>query len=307
VDPQTLDVIVDPSYSTGMFYAVECQDYGYPGSTPEERVESFFEAGEQVVPFIPRLGSVFYGDLPCAFWPDASEDLTRPDPLAAEGIPTLVLNAEADPATPVSNAISVHSRLENGYLIVQEGGPHVIFGWGNPCPDNLVANFLVRGRVPSNRVTTCPGVVVDEYVPVSPTDATEFVDLLDALGWTETEISYLPEYYYWDGYTPTQVGCTLGGTLAFDAGATKYLYTLDQCAFTNDFIMTGTGSYQPSSDRFILTISTEGRWECTIKYTRTGVKTTLTGTCDGKPIRAQGKSTSPVQDKLFVPHTPAGK
>jgi hypothetical protein len=161
--------------------------------------------------------------------------------------------------------------------------------------------------LPAEQVTTCPGVVVNEYVPVSPTDASDFVDLLDALSWTETEISYLPEYYYWDGFTPTQVGYPLGGTLAFDAGAAKYLYTLDQCSFANDFIMTGTGSYQLSSDRFVLTISTEGRWACTIKYVRAGENTSLTGTCDGKPIKAQGKLTSPAQDQLLIPHTPAGK
>lgn len=307
VDPQTLDVIVDPSFSTGVFYAVECQDYGYPGSTPEERAENFFEAGEQVVPFIPRLGSLFYGDLPCAFWPDATDDLTRPEPFTAEGIPTLVLNAEADPATPIGNALNVYSRLENGFLITQEGGPHVIFGYGNPCPDDIVTDFIVNGILPEERETVCPGVIADDYVPVTPTDASEFVDLLDALSWTETEISYLPEYYYWDAFTTTQVGCTLGGTLAFESTGSRYLFTFDQCAFANDFVITGTGSYQLTPDRFVLSISTQGRWDCTIKYTRTGENTTLTGKCDGKPIKVNGKSTSPAQDKLLIPHAPAGK
>lgn len=307
VDPQTLDVIPDPSFSTGIFYAVECQDYGYPGSTPQERAENFFEAGEQVVPFIPRLGSLFYGDLPCAFWPNAADDLTRPEPFAAEGIPTLVLNAEADPATPIGNALSVYSRLENGFLIVQEGGPHVIFGYGNPCPDDIVTDFIVNGTLPEEQVTECPGVIADEYVPVSPTDASEFVDLLDALSWMETEISYLPEYYYWDGFTPTQAGCALGGTLAFESTGARYLYTFDQCAVANDFIMSGTGSYHLTPDRFVLSISTEGRWDCTIKYTRTGENTTLTGKCDGKPIKVNGKSTSPAHDKLLIPQAPADK
>jgi pimeloyl-ACP methyl ester carboxylesterase len=300
VDPQTLDVIVDPSYSDALFYAVECQDYGYPGATPEEKAMNYFEAGDQIVPGIPRLGSIFYGDLPCAFWPNATTDLTRPEPLIAAGIPTLVLNGTADPATPISNALSVYGRLRNGYLITQQGGPHVIFGWGNACPDNQVTNFLVYGRVPARRVTRCPGVTVDDYVPISPVDANEFVNVLDALSWTETEISYLPEYYYWDGYTPTSVGCPLGGTLAFEPNDLGYpTYNLNGCAFANGFIMTGTGLYNFDIDRFNLNISTHGRWECTIRYTRIGVRTRLTSTCAGTTATLQGKTLLPVENGQF--------
>ena len=32
LDPQTLDVILDPYYSDAVFFGVECQDYGYPGN-----------------------------------------------------------------------------------------------------------------------------------------------------------------------------------------------------------------------------------------------------------------------------------
>jgi pimeloyl-ACP methyl ester carboxylesterase len=292
VDPQTLAVIPDPSYSDAEFFGVECQDYGYPGNSPDEKVANYFAAGDQVVPSIPRLGSLFYGDMPCMFWPNATTNLSRPAPLTAPGIPTLVLNATADPATPLSNAISVYQRLQNGYLITQEGGPHVIFGWGNPCPDNLVTNFLVNGKAPAKRITTCPGVTVDDYVPISPTDASGFVNLLDALGWTETEINYLPEYYYWDGYTPTSVGCPLSGTLAFEATNVNN-FTLNNCSFANNFVMTGTGSYNANTDKFILTISTQGRWQCNITYTRTGVKTKITGNCDGKTVQMQGGMLSP--------------
>ncbi len=308
VDEQTLDVIPDPSYSDALFYAVECQDYGYPGTTPEEKARNYFEAGDKVVPAIPRLGSLFYGDLPCAFWPNATTNLTRPEHLVAAGIPTLVLNGTADPATPLSNAISVYSHLKNGYLITEEGGPHVIFGWGHACPDFQVTNFLVNGKVPLKRVTKCPGVTADDYVPISPVDASGFVNLLDAFGWTETEISYLPEYYYWDGFTPTQVGCPLGGTLAFEPNALGYpAYTLNACSFANDFIMTGTGLYNFDKDQFSLTITTEGRWQCSIKYTRTGVKTKITSTCTGTTVTAQGKAMLPVQNGKFAQPTIVSK
>ena len=300
VDPQTLESIPDPTYSDAIFFAVECQDYGYPGTTEKKRLREFFKAGDRVVPEIPRLGSLFYGDLPCVYWPDATTDLTRPEPLRAEGIPTLVLNATADPATPVSNAVSVYEHLDDGYLITQEGGPHVIFGWGNSCPDDLVTNFLVRGGMPAQRETVCPGVTVEEYVPIAPTEASGFVDLSDALGWLETEINYLSEYYYWDGYTDAQAGCTLGGTFGFRYNGIRNVFRFDECSFAEEFIITGRGGYNYDLDRFVLNITTQGRWVCDLRYVRTGWDVVLTGNCDGSPIDMQSRISSEYQDGHLV-------
>ena len=242
VDPQTLEVIPDPLIQMPSSMRVECQDYGYPGSTTQEKVKNYFAAGDQVVPSIPRLGSIFYGDMPCMFWPGATDNLTRPEPLTAEGVPTLVLGATADPATPLNNGINVYQRLENGYLITTQGGAHVTFGWGNACPDNLVTNFLVKDKLPAQRETTCAGVTAEEYVPISPVDAADFSSLLDALSATETEIDYLPEYYYWDGYTTTSTGCPLGGVLTFAPSGANYAYTLQDCSFAQGFTMSGGGT-----------------------------------------------------------------
>ncbi|HET9911806.1 MAG TPA: alpha/beta fold hydrolase, partial [Anaerolineales bacterium] len=216
VDPQTLEVIPDPSWSDAIFYGVECQDYGYPGDTPDEKAENYLDAADPFERSIPRLASVIYGDLPCAYWPEATSDLSRPDYLLAEGVPTLVLGATADPATPVGHGINVYQHLADGYLITQEGGPHVIFGRGNECPDALVTDFLVNDVVPAERETVCEGVVADDYVPIAPRSAKSFQDPSEALSSAETEIYYLPEFFYWDGFTPTSVGCTYGGTLYFD-------------------------------------------------------------------------------------------
>jgi pimeloyl-ACP methyl ester carboxylesterase len=284
LDPQTLDAIPDPSYSDAIFYAVECQDYGYPGATPGERAENYIRAGDPVETAVPRLASLFYGDLPCAYWPNATANLTRPELLTAEGIPTLVLGATADPATPVDNGVSVYQRLDNGYLVTQQGGPHIIFGRGNACPDDLVTDFLVRSRVPEQSKTVCEGVVADEYVPLAPRSANAFENPLDALASAETEITYLPEYYYWDGVEPTSAGCALGGTLGFEPDGAKYAFTLSACAFTRNFTMTGTGSYNPDKDRFILEVTLTGRWQCDLKYVRSNDKTKVVGTCDGKPV-----------------------
>jgi pimeloyl-ACP methyl ester carboxylesterase len=288
VDPQTLAPIPDPSWSDAMFYAVECQDYGYPGATPDERAELYLDAADPVEAAIPRLASIFYGDLPCAYWPHASADQTRPGYLVAEGVPTLVLGATADPATPVSHGYNVYQHLADGYLITTEGGPHVTFGYGNECPDTLVTAFLVHGVVPEERETVCEGSVAEEYVPVAPRSTRSFRDPSDVLPAVETEISYLPEFYYWDQYTPTSVGCTYGGTFQFEANKSgkRSLFELRRCELIANFSMTGEGFYNSENDRFVLDIRTTGRWACNLRYVRVGEKLNVTGKCDGKSIRA---------------------
>jgi pimeloyl-ACP methyl ester carboxylesterase len=288
VDPLTLDIIPDDSWSDAVFYAVECQDYGYPGDTPKKRAENYLNAMDPFEKSIPRLASIIYGDLPCAYWPHASSDLTRPDYLVAEGIPTLVLGATADPATPYSHSVNVYEHLADGYLITTEGGPHVTFGYGNECPDALVTDFLVSDATPAERETVCEGAVADEFVPVAPRIARSFSDPAEAFSSVETEIYYLPEFFYWDVFTPTSVGCTYGGRFDFSLSndGIKYLFNFKRCEFTKNFRMTGTGRYNTELDRFVLNIKTTGRWSCNVQYIRRGEKVTINGECNGKPLRA---------------------
>jgi pimeloyl-ACP methyl ester carboxylesterase len=287
LDSQTLEVIQDFTYSDAVFYGVECQDYGYPGVTPAEKAENYLRAGDAVEAAVARLASIFYGDLPCAFWPGATTDMDRPDPLIAPGITTFVLGATADPATPVGNGISVYKHLDDGYLVTQQGGPHIIFGRGNECPDELITDFLLQGQVPQHREIYCEGLVADEYVPLAPKNAWAFENPLEALVSTETEMYYLPEFYYWDGVEATNSGCTYGGTFRFEPDDALYVFTLDKCAFTQNFIMTGTGSYDYEDDRFILEILTTGRWRCDLKYTRTGEETEIAGGCDARKVGSE--------------------
>ncbi len=273
VDPTTLVALPDTSFSNAMFYAVECQDYAYGTGTPRKRAEQYIRAGDAVDASVPRLNYLFYGDLPCVYWPNATTDLTRPAPLVAQGIPTLVLGATADPATPVGNGVSVYHRLADGYLITQQGGPHVIFGRGNPCPDDIVTAFLVKGQVPSAREMTCPGVVADDYVPLAPVSAAAFGTPLEAFQSAETELYYLPEYYYWDGETPTSVGCPFSGTLAFQPGRTHTNFALNHCAFSHGWAMTGTGTYAADQDRFTLQVTVNGK---TYQYVRQGDRAKVT-------------------------------
>jgi pimeloyl-ACP methyl ester carboxylesterase len=300
VDPQTLEIIPDDSWSDAIFYAVECQDYGYPGATPNERAELYLDAMDPYETTIPRLASIIYGDLPCAYWPHASTDLTRPGYLLAEGIPTLVLGATADPATPVHHGIQVYEHLADGYLITTRGGPHVTFGYGLECPDAIVTEFLVNDVLPAERETICEGYLADDYVPIAPAHARDFADVVDALSYIETEIYYLPEFYYWDGFTPTSVGCTYGGTFEFDmdSAGTKYRFDFDRCAFARNFKMSGEGRYNLELDRFVLDVRITGRWKCDVEYVRRGDRVRVSGKCNGKPIKLEQQDKYPEEHKF---------
>jgi hypothetical protein len=298
LDPQTEAVIPDPTYSDAIYYGVECQDYSYFSGTPAQRADAYLRAGNAVEASLPRLASIFYGDLPCPFWPDASTDPTRPAPLVAKGVPTLVLGADTDPATPYGNGVSVFGRLADGYLVTQRNGPHVIFGRGDPCPDDLVTAFLVENRRPERRRTTCPGPIADPYVAVAPASAAAFPNLEAALASAETEVSYLPEYYYWDGVEPTDTGCPEGGTLGLTGDGTTYDFALDGCAFSRGFAMAGQGRYDSDRDRFELHVRVAGHTDCAVDYVRTGNRTKVTGRCDGRPVSVETDAPARAQGGL---------
>jgi pimeloyl-ACP methyl ester carboxylesterase len=270
VDPQTLAAIPDPSYSDGMYYGVDCQDYAYFQGTPDERAEQYVAAAAPIRARYPRIGEdTFLSDLPCAFWPSSREDPARPAPLTAEGVPTIVLTSTDDPITPTGQGEAVFRRLDDGYLITTQGGPHGTFAWGNACPDDQVTRFLANDVVPTARESTCPGRLADAYVPLAPERAAAFKNARSALASAETEISYLPEYYYWDGITPTSVGCPVGGgTMRIRESANGARFVFRRCGFTRGVVMTGRGSYDFGRNRFVLDVTLSGRFDGHFRYVR---------------------------------------
>lgn len=272
LDPQTLEPVVDPTYSDAIYFAVDCQDYAYYSGTPDERAAAHLAEAATVAAANPRLGeAVFLSDLPCAYWPGSSQELQRPAPLRAEGVPTLVLGATGDPITPLVQGESVFRGLADGYLVTTLGGPHVTFGRGNACPDELVRDFLVDGTPPPRRETTCPGTLVGRYVPLAPRSAAAFANVRAALGSAERELEYLPEYYYWDFETPTSAGCPAGGgSVRFTARGSVAKLTLRDCGLTRGFVMTGTGSWDYDRDRVVLDVAVTGRFAGSYRYVRQG-------------------------------------
>jgi len=268
LDPETLEPVADLSWSDAVYYGVECQDYSYFSGTPGERAEAYLRAGDPLDENMPRMSAIFYGDFPCVFWPDAKQEATRPEPLTADGVPAFVLGATADPATPYSNGQNVYSRLSDGYLVTETDGPHIIFGWGVTCVDEIVTAFLVEDQVPGRRETTCEGVVADAFVPLAPLHAEQLTGPLEAMRAVDNEIAYSPEYSYWDGTTPNSIGCPFGGTFSFEPSNTGDLFTFKSCAFTDGFILDGSGSYDYNEALVMFEVTISGLKDGTLIYTR---------------------------------------
>ncbi len=266
IDPITEEPLPDPLFSTAAYYAVECNDYNFFSGTPDERAEAYMRAGDAVDESVERLSSVFYGDLPCVFWPTQGEQ-TRPEPLVAEGVPTFILNATMDPATPVQQGYEVFSRLNDAYQITMEGGPHVIFGRGNDCPDVAVTEWMVNGTLPTEREDTCDGRVIAPYVPLSPTEIDNIEEGMNAL---DIELSFTGEYRYWDLKDLLTVGCTYGGTVEFVPTETGELWNMNDCAMFRNFTVSGTGILDYETEQLTLNAqaSLDEAADVSVTYTR---------------------------------------
>ena len=285
LDPATMEPVLDPMWSDAAYYTFECNDYTFYSGTPEQRAEAWMRAGDAVDASIPRLSSVFYGDLPCVFWPQGEDNTVRPAPLTAEGFPTIVLGATADPATPLANGERIFSRLADGYLIVTEGGPHITYGWGRDCPDGLINNFLLTGQPPDQREVTCDGQIIREYVPLHPVSVSDYADLLEVFAAMDDDVYYLPEYYYWDLETPTTTSCPYGGGFTFEPSDEGERFTFTDCAFVDGFIMTGTGSLNYDTWLTTYEITVTGVAEGSLTYTHADDGTRrVTGTYDGQSV-----------------------
>jgi pimeloyl-ACP methyl ester carboxylesterase len=271
VNPDTLEAMLDPSWSDAIYYGVTCRDYAEQGATFDEQAELFLREGDEVDASLPRFSSVFYGDLPCVYWPYPKDDslpAMLAEPFQGGDFPTLVLNATTDPATPYEGARSVFENLADGYMVTEIGGPHVIFGWGNECVDGLVAEFLVNDTLPAERETECEGYVADEFAPLALADASGYADPLEAFYAVDNEINYLPEYYYMSSTTARAIACPYGGTFAFDSDDTGDVYTLTDCAFSEGFVMTGSGSYNYDDGVFTLEVNVTGIKDGSLTYVR---------------------------------------
>jgi hypothetical protein len=196
-----------------------------------------------------------------------------------------VLTSDTDPATPTVNAMRVFSRLDDAYLVVLQGGPHVIFDWGYACVDDLIAAFVGSGTLPELRVTICDGDVISPYVATAPADASDVEEappLVVAINVAE-QLTNNVEYWLWLFDDTLEFGCDFGGSATYtlnDDGTTGLV--LDACEFTDGYAIDGGGAFD--ADGVLLFDMTTSEGKLTVVYD--GVSTTAHGTWNDDPINA---------------------
>jgi len=288
LDPETGAYLGDPTFSDTMFYNVACTDQSYYSGTPDERIAQIIATGQASNGTVPRLDGSIYSGIDCALWPGAPNEVVRAAPLKAEGVPTFVLNATLDPATPFQQGKAVSERLANGFHIYVEGGRHSIYGWGNDCPDQYITDFMMDGKLPDQREIVCQWdpSVIRAYEPILPASASAFANPLEILAAIDSEIQLVPEYFYGDLSEDVSVACPFGGSFTFGPNQAGEAYTFEKCAYLKGFVMTGTGGYDYDQNltTFDLQISGTKTGNLAYVYDSNAGTTTVTGDYGGEKI-----------------------
>jgi hypothetical protein len=268
---------------------VLCTDDSFFSGTPEERIDRIIEAGQASNGTVPRLDGSVYTGLYCAYWPSSPADVVETASLLAEGVPTFVLNATLDPATPFEEGKKVFENLADGYHLYVDGGRHSIYGWGFDCPDTYITDFMVDGALPDQREIVCEDwgdAVIRAYEPRILENASDYPDPLEIFWAIDGEIQLQPEYFYSYFEEDTPVSCPYGGSFTFGPSDVGKAFTFEDCAYTKGFIMTGSGSYDYDNGLFSIEAEVSGDKAGTLTYTSDANDGTISvsGTYGGETI-----------------------
>ncbi len=289
VDPETQIGLEDPSWFSAAYYAIVCADYDSgPASTADERADAILADAKAFAPNAPRLlRSYFVERLACAYWPQQGP-ATRPAPFAGGDYPTLVLNGDGDPITPISMAYSVLDSARNAHGVFMAGGPHVIWGRGFACPDSIVNDLLFEGALPQFREQQCEQDFIVDYAPLTLTDPAELADPMAVARAVDVELYQLIPLANWDGVDPVTMGCDFGGTLTATTTYAGTDYSFKDCHLWPDLAISGTGveiMVDDRTDGITLTLSVSGRHSGDIVYHYSiyNEAWAISGTWDGQP------------------------
>ena len=64
---------------------------------------------------------------------------------------------------------SMLDHAKNAYLVAMESGPHVIWGRGLACPDEIVFGLLFDGTLPEAQEQVCAQELIGAYTPLTLT------------------------------------------------------------------------------------------------------------------------------------------
>ena len=217
-DPEDGTAYVDPGFSPALYFAVDCTDYDSvpAGSTGRAELDAWLDVAVAQGVDQQRLGDTFYGALPCLFWPDSGATAARPAPVTDPPYPLLVLTADTDVNTPSAAAERVHQRtVGEAALVLQQGGPHVVYGRGEPCIDDAVTTLVTTGALPAERTTVCPGDLTYSYAPNPPDRPARYVDPYATVDAVLSGTLGNATYASWLGEGNLALGCDAGGSARY--------------------------------------------------------------------------------------------
>lgn len=289
IDPQTLAGREDPSWFGAAYFAITCLDYGAGSATAEENARRIMQEAGAFADQAPRLSRYYFLErLICAFWPHQGPD-QRPEPFAGGDFPTIVMNGDADPITPIDMAYSVLDSSANSYGIFMRNGPHVIWGRGLGCPDLTLSGLLFDGTLPPSREMQCSQDFIAPYTPLTLREPSAAADPLAVVRAVETELGQSIELGDWWGYEAITLGCNFGGTLTATPTDTSTDYAFKGCAFWPGITIDGTGSLveaDDSGDGMTLDLTVSGAHQGTLSFHHSAPAEAwfLSGTYDGTAV-----------------------
>jgi pimeloyl-ACP methyl ester carboxylesterase len=288
IDPETEIGMDDPGWFGAAYYAITCTDYDSGQGTPDERAARILDEARALAPDAPRLLRSYYLErIACAYWPHQGP-ATRPAPYAGGDFPTLVLNGDHDPITPITMAYDVLDNAKNAYGVFMQGGPHVIWGRGLACPDTIVQALLYDGTLPATREQLCQQDPVGDYTPLTLTDLAQKADPFTTARAVETELFAYGPLAGWDGDHPTSFGCPMGGTVLASPVDLGTDFTFAECRFWPDLSVSGTASEVTMDDvgdglTLTITVSGAATGDLAYRHNKTDESFSLTGTWNGQP------------------------
>lgn len=292
-DPKTERYIGDPNFSYTDFFMVNCADINYFSGSVDDRVKALIADSASSYGVMPRLDEGLYSDLTCIFWPDSPSTDSAQPPTKATGVPTLVLNATLDPATPYEGGKHVAENLDDGYHIYVDGGEHGSYLNDEACPDDYVTNFLVNGQLPDQKEIKCTwsSPVMWSYQTPGRADATGLTanDMPQFLLTTDFDILFTPEFLFDSGDRgKIETACPYGGKMAFelDKKAKMENFEFTNCEYTKGFAMTGTGTFNTDSGDRGLDVDVTGvkTGHLTFKLAVNPQGISVTGTYGGEQV-----------------------
>lgn len=225
----------------------------------------------------------------CAYWPQQGL-LARPAQFAGGDYPTIILNGDADPITPIEQSYRIMDNLQNGYMVAMQGGPHVIWGRGLACPDQIVADLMIDGTLHEAPEQVCTQHLIASYTRLTLTDPADAANPLAVAQALITELYQSLGLYNWQGQDPLTIGCNHGGRATISLGdndATAYSFAA--CIWWPGIMIDGTGhdiATGEPGDAFSLdlTISRDHQGQIAYRSNTYTEAFVISGNYDGAPI-----------------------